>query len=87
MFEGSESVEGEGGSTDSTVASSISACKKVKTKLCLRCLCWGGSGPHSPLCVLLYDHLPTTLCVFLCLCVFEPVCHISSSVYAHWPIY
>nr|XP_020455977.1 A-kinase anchor protein SPHKAP isoform X2 [Monopterus albus]XP_020455978.1 A-kinase anchor protein SPHKAP isoform X2 [Monopterus albus] len=29
MFEGSESVEGDGGSTDSTVASSISACKKV----------------------------------------------------------
>ncbi|XP_026174360.1 A-kinase anchor protein SPHKAP [Mastacembelus armatus] len=29
MFEGSESVEVEGGSTDSTVASSISACKKV----------------------------------------------------------
>uniref|UniRef100_UPI0037E933BD A-kinase anchor protein SPHKAP isoform X2 n=1 Tax=Semicossyphus pulcher TaxID=241346 RepID=UPI0037E933BD len=29
MFEGSESVEVEGGSTESTVASSISACKKV----------------------------------------------------------
>ncbi|XP_062242681.1 A-kinase anchor protein SPHKAP isoform X2 [Platichthys flesus] len=29
MFEGSESAEVEGGSTDSTVASSISACKKV----------------------------------------------------------
>ncbi|XP_044059314.1 A-kinase anchor protein SPHKAP isoform X2 [Siniperca chuatsi] len=29
MFEGSESVELEGGSTESTVASSISACKKV----------------------------------------------------------
>ncbi|XP_039985810.1 A-kinase anchor protein SPHKAP isoform X2 [Xiphias gladius] len=29
MFEGSESVEVEGGSIDSTVASSISACKKV----------------------------------------------------------
>ncbi|XP_019950805.1 A-kinase anchor protein SPHKAP isoform X2 [Paralichthys olivaceus] len=29
MFEGSESVEVEGGSTDSTMASSISACKKV----------------------------------------------------------
>ncbi|KAI3354390.1 hypothetical protein L3Q82_018911 [Scortum barcoo] len=29
MFEGAESVEVEGGSTDSTVASSISACKKV----------------------------------------------------------
>ncbi|KAF3692923.1 A-kinase anchor protein SPHKAP SPHK1-interactor and AKAP domain-containing protein [Channa argus] len=29
MFEASESVEVEGGSTDSTVASSISACKKV----------------------------------------------------------
>ncbi|GAA6221594.1 A-kinase anchor protein SPHKAP [Lates japonicus] len=29
MFEGSESVEVEGGSADSTVASSISACKKV----------------------------------------------------------
>uniref|UniRef100_A0A3B4X534 SPHK1 interactor, AKAP domain containing n=1 Tax=Seriola lalandi dorsalis TaxID=1841481 RepID=A0A3B4X534_SERLL len=29
MFEGSEAVEVEGGSTDSTVASSISACKKV----------------------------------------------------------
>ena len=32
MFEGSESVEVEGGSTESTVASSISACKKVKKK-------------------------------------------------------
>nr|XP_061781641.1 A-kinase anchor protein SPHKAP-like isoform X1 [Nerophis lumbriciformis] len=29
MFEGSEAVEAEGGSTESTVASSISACKKV----------------------------------------------------------
>ncbi|XP_030007609.1 A-kinase anchor protein SPHKAP isoform X2 [Sphaeramia orbicularis] len=29
MFEGSESVEADGGSTESTVASSISACKKV----------------------------------------------------------
>lgn len=29
MFEGSERVEVEGGSTESTVASSISACKKV----------------------------------------------------------
>lgn len=32
MFEGSECVEVDGGSTESTVASSISACKKVKTK-------------------------------------------------------
>lgn len=39
MFEGSESAEVEGGSTESTVASSISACKKVKTKLCVVCLC------------------------------------------------
>ncbi|KAF7658110.1 hypothetical protein LDENG_00017500 [Lucifuga dentata] len=29
MFESSESIEAEGGSTESTMASSISACKKV----------------------------------------------------------
>lgn len=38
MFEGSERVEVEGGSTDSTVASSISACKKVnKTTRVVSC--------------------------------------------------
>lgn len=35
MFEGSESVEVEGRSTESTVASSISACKKVSTEIFL----------------------------------------------------
>lgn len=41
MFEGSECVEVEGGSTESTVASSISACKKVRKKKrsCLSCVC------------------------------------------------
>lgn len=42
MFEGSECVEVEGGSTESTVASSISACKKVRKKRsCLSCVCVG----------------------------------------------
>ncbi len=68
MFEGSESVEVEGGSADSTVASSISACKKVKTETCLVCVL-GWKCKSVYLCVrLLYDRLSTasSFCLFLC---------------------
>lgn len=75
MFEGSECVEVDGGSTESTVASSISACKKVKrkTELSLMCLFWDRSV-HLPVCpsvcllYLLYFFLPLSLSVWLCTC-------------------
>lgn len=52
MFEGSERVEVEGGSTESTVASSISACKKVnKTNQVVSCVCVGMTFYMSVLCV------------------------------------
>lgn len=76
MFEGSESVEVEGGSTESTTASSISACKKVKTnkketELCLRCSCWDLLLVFFSVCVPVHH-----ICLpFVCLsvCVFPAV--------------
>lgn len=84
MFEGSECVEVEGGSTQSTVASSISACKKVRkeTELSLMCLCWDGSA-HLPVCPCKYGRLSTTssFCHFLRSCACAPVHHIRLSRY------
>lgn len=67
MFEGSESTEVEGGSTESTVASSISACKKVRTSVLV--LKW------RKYCVSVCC-TTTPFCLFLCSCACTPVHHI-----------
>lgn len=51
MFEGSESVEVEGCSADSTMASSISACKKVRPDLDHICFMLGWRCSSLSMCV------------------------------------
>lgn len=74
MFEGSERVEVEGGSTESTVASSISACKKVNKTMCL---CWDDilhvcsvrpclSAMSVHLSIMSFSPLICCVCVQLC---------------------
>ena len=81
MFDGSESVDVEGGGMDSTVASSISACKKVKNRARSHVFVLGWKSVSTQVCpsvCLLCDTFSTTSssCFFLCSCACAPVCHI-----------
>lgn len=75
MFEGSESGEVDGGRTESTVASSISACKKVRTENSVSCT-WITTNPRLSVCssTSLFSHLLVEFVFPLtCVCVLQAV--------------
>ncbi|MEQ2178072.1 hypothetical protein GOODEAATRI_010156, partial [Goodea atripinnis] len=76
MFEGSESGEVEGGSTESTVVSSISACKRVRAENSVSCA-WIRASPRLSVCLLIKISVFSPLgriCLSVDLCLFASSC-------------